>query len=251
MLDKFKEQLDEQLGLLETKVERAYDIATKDEIEQLAQGLKETALEIQKITSKNTAGDEYELLKKIVEQINLEAEELTKHLVMIFRKQEKQEALYNISHLYSKTTDGIIGDVEQLKEMCVAQARHCVADIDSIFDEVWQLYSTELEELELDDYDKIIIEVNREITKCKNIVYEFHSQFTYKIEEQIINAIDKMVKKLIEIKEKDAEHEDIVRIKGGVTNSQDGKITLSGIIASKTEVVFDTPKRVDSDTIWD
>ena len=251
MANKYKEQLDEQLGLLETKVERVYDVNIKKEFEQLSQQLKEMSLNIQKILCASENNDESEILNQIIEQVNQEAEELTKNLVDLFRKQEKQEALYNVSHLYSKTADELIEQVDELKGKCIAQARRCVSDIDSIFDEVVELYSTELKELELEEFDQIIAKVNIEIMKCRNVVHELHSEYTYKIEDQIINNIDKMARNLVEIKEKNVEEKPQYRIKGGVTNSQNGSFTLSDIISSKTEVITDVPKRANTDNLWD
>lgn len=251
MANKYKEQFDEQLGLLETKVERVYDVNIKKEFEQLAQELKETSLNIQKILCGSKKNDEDEILSQIIDQVNQEAEELTKSLVDVFRKQEKQEALYNVRHLYSKTPDELIEQVDGLKGKCVAQARRCVSDIDNIFDEVVQVYSTELKELELEEYHQVIANVNIEIMKCRNVVHEMHSQYTYKIEEQILNNIDKMARNLMEIKEKNVEEKPQYRIKGGVTNSQNGKFTLSDIISSKTEIITEVPKRSNMDTLWD
>lgn len=250
MADKNRGKFEEQLGLLETKVERVYDITKISENKELTEQLNGMSLRIKEILLQNIDGAEGEMLNKIIEQVNQEAEELIKHLVELFRKQEKQEAMYNISRLYSKTLDSLVEDIDEVKAKCIAQARNCVSDIDSIFDEVEQLYSTEMEELELEDKN-IIQNINSEIRKCRNIIHEIHSQHTYKIEEQIVNHLDKTAKTLSEIKAKNVEEKNNVRIKGGVTNSQSGKYSLSDIIASKTEVITDIPKRTSLQEFWD
>lgn len=251
MASELKAQVEEQLGLLETKVERAYDVSQNNERNIIAKKLEEMAKNIKEILARHIMNNEYVTLTKIIDIINDEIEDVIIHIIGSARKQEKQEAMYKVSHLYSKDMEEIINGLDKVKTMYVAEARNCVAPIDNAFNEIVSVYMENLQGFKGTVSQQVIDKVVYEIRKCANGIQEAHSEQTYSIENQIITNIEKMVKTLATIKEKSVTETKQIRIKGGVTNSQNGKFSLSDIIAEKTEIVTDIPKRTSLQEFWD
>ncbi len=251
MASELRGQMEEQLGLLETKVERAYDVSENKEKDIIAKKLQEMSINIKQVLATNIIGKEYDTFTKIIDIINDELEAVIIHIIASARKQEKQEAMYKVSHLYSKNIEEIINGREEIKTMCVAQIRSCVIPIDNAFNEIVKVYMENLQDFKDNISQQVLNKVVYEIHRCANEVQETHSVQTYSIENQITTNIDKMVNALQALKEKNVTETKHIRIKGGVTNSQNANVSLSDILASKVEVEYDIPKRDNIQGLFD
>ena len=250
MINENKAQVEEQLALFETKVERAYDVSEKKEIELIIKKIHEMSSNIKKILFLDMSDEQKQTWENLIGKSDSEIEKIILHLIESTRKQEKQESIYNVSHLFSKTLDKLIDSAEEIKTICVAQARNCVGPIDNVFKQVEEMYKESLDKICKNISAQVLSRITYEIRKCGNEIQSIHSEQTYWIENSIASNAEKMVKNLETIKEKSETETSHMKIKGGVTNSQNGKYSLSDIIASKTEIVSDIPKRSSLDDFF-